>query len=522
MLCARRGSEGAGLPRAFAPGANASGHAAGSLYAMEIALHEWLLDSPLRTLDPKEAHLFYVPLYAASVFMYPVVKFADAPYYGRAAREPRQRSHQAALLMLRALEYVRTAFPFWNASGGRDHVWTMLHDEGPCFCPRALRPSILLTHYGYYAPTPRPWGTFADDNFLLDRGFYARHLGNPAAPTPCFDRAKDLVIPPWKPPSFWKRALRDPALVAAATPVASLAAAPTVADAAASAVDALAPPRRSKLVFFAGDLGFNRLGGYSRDLRQRAHALFCDPATTRKRDCTPVAYHQPCDCECRKDIPITCALWEEGVTIATHSPAYHRELLRHTFCLAFPGDGWSSRVLDAVTHGCIPVIIEDESRMFFEGAFTEAGLPLDYASFSVRIAEAELPRLVAILRAVPPAKVAAMQRAVLWVRDFFVYKDMYNPDAANRRRLLASGRPGQDAFLLLVKVLEARARGLGRLHGAPADERHASGLPQWAVATSTSAGTSSGMADRGRRRRFPPVPRGLPRRARRHRRTKGH
>ena len=111
---------------------------------------------------------------------------------------------------------------------------------------------------------------------------------------------------------------------------------------------------------------------------------------------------------------------------------------------------------------------------------------------------------MAILRALPPAKVAAMQRAVLWVRDYFVYKDVYNPDAANRRRLLASGRPGQDAFLLLVKALEARARGLGRLHGAPADERHASGLPQWAVATSTSAGTSSGMADRGRRRRFPP------------------
>ena len=129
---------------------------------------------------------------------------------------------------------------------------------------------------------------------------------------------------------------------------------------------------------------------------------------------------------------------------------------------------------------------------------------------------------MAILRAVPPAKVAAMQRAVLWVRDYFVYKDVYNPDAANRRRLLASGRPGQDAFLLLVKALEARARGLGRLHGAPADARHASGLPQWAIATSTSAGTSSGMADRGRRRRFPPGPRGLPRRARRHRRTKGH
>jgi hypothetical protein len=42
------------------------------------------------------------------------------------------------------------------------------------------------------------------------------------------------------------------------------------------------------------------------------------------------------------------------VTITTHSRQYHKELQQHTFCLAFPGDGWSSRVLDAVTHGCLP------------------------------------------------------------------------------------------------------------------------------------------------------------------------
>ena len=136
----------------------------------------------------------------------------------------------------------------------------------------------------------------------------------------------------------------------------------------------------------------------------------------------------------------------------------------------------------------------------------------------MRVPEVQLPSLVAILRAVPPAKLAAMQRAVLWVRDYFVYKDMYNPDAANRCRLLASGRPDQDAFLLLTKALEARARGLGRLGGVSADERHASGLPRWAVAT----GTGTGKPGRGRRRRLPPVPRGpLPRRARR-RGTLGH
>lgn len=41
---------------------------------MELSLHEWLLDSPLRTTDPHEAHLFYVPIYLASLFAWPVVK----------------------------------------------------------------------------------------------------------------------------------------------------------------------------------------------------------------------------------------------------------------------------------------------------------------------------------------------------------------------------------------------------------------------------------------------------------------
>ena len=53
-----------------------------------------------------------------------------------------------------------------------------------------------------------------------------------------------------------------------------------------------------------------------------------------------------------------------------------------------------------------------------------------------------------------------MQRLVLKVRDFFVYKDMYNPNARYRRELLETGRPGQDAFLLLAKALEAKARAL--------------------------------------------------------------
>jgi len=293
-----RGAHRVGLSRALDARTNASVHSAGSLYALELALHEWLLDSPLRTTDPAQAHLFYVPLYLASLFLYPIVKFAPQPYYGRGGatigeggglREPTDRSQQGTLLMLRALEHIRTAHPFWNASGGRDHVWLMLHDEGPCFCPKEVRPSILLTHYGYYAQAPRQWGTFDDDLFLRHHEFYRNYLGrDPKRPDACFERGKDLVVPPWKTPRFWRRALREPPPSAAA---------------------------RSKLVFFAGDLGFNRIAGYSHDLRQLAYALFCDPKTTKQSDCTPVAYDRKCDCECRADMPQNCSLWKPGVSI---------------------------------------------------------------------------------------------------------------------------------------------------------------------------------------------------------------
>ena len=160
---------------------------------------------------------------------------------------PRERGYQAVLLMLRALSYIRTRFPFWNTSSGADHVWMMLHDEGPCFCPREIRRSILLTHYGYYAAPARQFGTFDDDLFLRDGRFYQAHIGDPAEPTRCFDPHKDIVIAPWKAPSFWREAFRIglPAADASAPQSTAHGAAPT----------SLLDDRRPGLVYFAGDLG---------------------------------------------------------------------------------------------------------------------------------------------------------------------------------------------------------------------------------------------------------------------------
>ena len=217
-----------------------------------------------------------------------------------------------------------------------------------------------------------------------------------------------------------------------------------------------------------------------------------------------------------------------------HTRSYGDQLMRHNFCLAFPGDGWSSRVLkktektpahtstfvtphsppaddlvfqvlDALVHGCIPVIVQDESDMFFEGAFREAGLAIEYADFSVRLAEAQLPQLVQMLLDIPRERVVALRRTALWVctppktsclpasparlpgppprpaapahlslksaphpspptypppppqvRDYFVYKHMWSPHMEHRAELGRLGRQGQDGFLLLALSLEAK------------------------------------------------------------------
>ena len=52
-----------------------------------------------------------------------------------------------------AMERVRATLPFWNASGGRDHVFLFSHDEGGCFAPEEV-----ATMSSYPRPRPPPAG----------------------------------------------------------------------------------------------------------------------------------------------------------------------------------------------------------------------------------------------------------------------------------------------------------------------------------------------------------------------------
>eukprot|EP00965_Chrysotila_dentata_P003099 101348-Pleurochrysis_carterae.AAC.1 len=60
-------------------------------------------------------------------------------------------SSHAARLVSAALEYVRGVWPFWNASGGRDHIFTFTGDNGAVWM-RARLPllteAVFITHWG--------------------------------------------------------------------------------------------------------------------------------------------------------------------------------------------------------------------------------------------------------------------------------------------------------------------------------------------------------------------------------------
>eukprot|EP00250_Pteridium_aquilinum_P011054 c19808_g1_i1 orf=165-1853(+) len=114
------------------------------LFAAEVAVHQRLLRSPVRTLEPLEADYFFMPVYVSCNFN----TTTGFPSLGHA------RS-----LLGSAVKLVSRKMPYWNRSKGRDHVFVATHDYGPCFhtmediavsagIPSFLRNSVILQTFG--------------------------------------------------------------------------------------------------------------------------------------------------------------------------------------------------------------------------------------------------------------------------------------------------------------------------------------------------------------------------------------
>jgi hypothetical protein len=59
------------------------------------------------------------------------------------------RVKHAVTLTHELLQWVKTSHPYWNRTGGADHIWHFAHDEGACWAPQEVyERSVVLTHWG--------------------------------------------------------------------------------------------------------------------------------------------------------------------------------------------------------------------------------------------------------------------------------------------------------------------------------------------------------------------------------------
>lgn len=193
----------------------------------------------------------------------------------------------------------------------------------------------------------------------LQPGGWLRHIQGHA----CYDPVKDLVVPSYKHPNHYG--------------LSPLLGSPPVA--------------RDILLFFRGDVGAHRLPHYSRGIRQKLHKL-------------SVKHN-----------------WREkhrifiGDRFGSELTGDYTELLRRSvFCLVLPGDGYSARAVDAIAHGCLPVVIQDDVDTSFATV-------VDWSRFSIRVREADVGRIVKIVKDVTPECVVDMQKALAEVWHRFVY-----------------------------------------------------------------------------------------------------
>ena len=106
-----------------------------------------------------------------------------------------------------------------------------------------------------------------------------------------------------------------------------------------------------------------------------------------------------------------------NILIGSHEEykgGYSEHLARSKFCLAVPGDGYSARYVDAVLHGCIPVVVMDNVEEAFESI-------LDHKQYIIRINESDIERTPEILRSIPDSLVLQMQRSLAKVWHRFAW-----------------------------------------------------------------------------------------------------
>ena len=349
-------------------------HARRIYQAQSIFDHHLLHDSFVRTLDPSQASLFYVPTFLMQRIT-----------WGGNVRDP----------LLRIYEHIRYAHPHWNASGGRDHVWFIFGERMVCDVPdQILDVSIILGHWG------------GSREFV--------HNGKRHA-TDCLYPHKDIVVPPVTPIQHDLAKYREKLL-------------PAMLEA-----DRSDPERSGPLLLFAGGIfSFGasqdnmREGGIDTKKKQEKWQERAD-----KDSCaTPESV-------CREiySMGVRQAIWRQRLwaepdmrIVSAGIPDYLTAVPQARFCLHTEGNSWGTRLIDYMAMECIPVIVNDGMIFPFHSI-------LPYSKFSLHWSKRDIPQIANRLRSFSNETQVQMRAAIRLYKRSFVW---WRPEGLAYEYTLAS------------------------------------------------------------------------------------
>ncbi|KAK9805103.1 hypothetical protein WJX73_008096 [Symbiochloris irregularis] len=339
------------------------------LYGAEKRLPEALHEAGYVTTNASQAKFFLVP-----IWLYAVREHASLQL---PAGSPLRPERQA---LSTTISHISARYPFWSASQGTDHIWTLTNDQGFCGFARneetldEIQNSTILTHWGLQT-TEVDCGLkerLSSFNHCPDR---AKKAGR-AEHLTCFDPHKDVVISTTAWDNFEYLPIRDSEHHGTdQQQVASQQRRRLHADDDLITLEAISAKKEHTL-FFVGSLR-TWATEYSHGVRQTVVALFND---------NPGFY--------LNRMPLSHA-------------DMAKEMGRSHFCLATSGAGWGVRLKLAVMTGCIPLVIQDDVQMPFETV-------LPYKDFALRLpqhAVHDLPRILEELLQKQPQRVQEMRSA---------------------------------------------------------------------------------------------------------------
>eukprot|EP00742_Colponemidia_sp_Colp-10_P010042 GILJ01011000.1.p1 GENE.GILJ01011000.1~~GILJ01011000.1.p1 ORF type:complete len:572 (+),score=71.29 GILJ01011000.1:72-1787(+) len=282
-----------------------------TMFASEIIIHERFMASDVLTSDPSEADLFFVPVYSLCKPL-PKPLFGPDTFFGRR-------------LLLQAIDFIRTQYPFWSRRAGADHVFVTAHDYSSCFHYKSTGlvsvPKSFQSRYPEYPIPAQPLQPLQNSILLSPLGDLM---------TPCFQPWKDIVIPPFvsSAPFEQQTMNRDP-----------------------DHIDSTGG--RSRFAYFRGSVNwFDGDPGYSKGLRQLLHRTFLNDS--------------------------------EVQIFSNSSGSYAEELRESVFCLCPPGFAlWSPRPFESLAAGCIPVLIGNHLVLPFDDLIDWSKLSIKIAEEEV-------------------------------------------------------------------------------------------------------------------------------------------